>query len=542
MSKVWKLAVFFVVLFVVAMFPVNVRASLSVSISPLHQTAPQASQASYTVSFTGGLLGANYVFSVYGLPSGTSYSFSPSSVSAISGSSTLVISTSDIPGLYCPGSYAFTVSVTNKGSPADTGSASATLTVALVGPPLFVTVTSDKGAYVDGDTITILITVTRPAEGRLTIRSPTGVPTTYSFATIYATTLTQTLIAAQPYGTYTATVRADDYCNSRVSASITFTVGPSTYSVSVQLSGLPQLYSASLLVNGRSQGTVQGSQTQTLNFPIGTSNNVTVDQYVSGATGVRYYCAQNTLIVSSSGSYSFNYQPQYELALSTNPSGIAPAGNGGWFNAGATAQTEQATQLVPGPAGVQYVFVNWVVDGVAQNGTQISIPMTGPHNAIAEYKTQYLLTVNSPNGLGNPLGGGYYDAGSAAQFSVTSPQGYLIQQVFVQWQGDYTGTSPQGSVTMNGPKTVNAVWTTSYTNVYIAAAALIALLIIAAALAMRRRRRPSPETKPVPSTASPDTSAEEKGAGGTAVKCGKCGSENPADQKYCSECGQPLTQ
>jgi len=385
MSKVWKLAVIFVVLSVVAFFPVNVRAALAVSISPLNQTAPQASQASYTVSFAGGLLGATYLFSVSGLPSGTSYSFSPSSVSAIAGSSTLVISTSDIPGLYCPGSYAFTVSVTNKGAPADTGSASAILKVALVGPPLLVSLQSDKGAYVEGDTITILITVTRPAEGRLTIRSPTGVPTLYPFATIYATTLTQTLTATQPYGTYTATVRANDYCNSIVSAQITFTVGPSTYPVSIQFSGLPQLYSANLVVNGQSQGTVQGSQTKTLNFPLGTSNNVTVDQYVSGVTGVRYYCAQNALIVSSSGSYSFNYQPQYQLTLSTNPSGVAPVGNAGWFNAGASAQTVQAPQLVPGATGVQYVFVNWVVDGAAQSGTQISVPMNGPHNAIAEY-------------------------------------------------------------------------------------------------------------------------------------------------------------
>lgn len=535
MSTVWKLAVIFLALCVIVSFPVNVRGALAVSISPPSQPAPQASQASYTVSFSGGLLGASYVFSVSGLPYGTSYSFSPSSISATSGSSTLVISTGDIPGLYCPGSYAFTVSVTNRGNAADTGSASANLKVALVGPPLFVSVSSDKPAYVEGDLITILITVNRPAEGRLTIRSPTGVPTTFSFASYYATTLTQTLTATQPYGTYTATVKADDYCNSRYSASITFAVGPSMYSLSIQLSGLPQLYSANVLVNGQNEGTVPGSQIKALGFSLGTTNNVTVDQYVAGATGVRYYCAQNSLIVSSSGSYSFNYQTQYQLNMSTGPPGIADVGYGGWFNAGASAQTGLAPQLVPGPTGTQYAFVNWVVDGAAQNGTQISITMSGPHNAIAEYKTQYLLTVNSPNGLGNPQGGGYYDAGSTASFSVSSPEGYLIQQVFVQWQGDYAGTSPQGSITMDGPKTVNAVWTTSYTYAYVAAAAVIALLIIAAALTMRRRRRPPPQTKPLPheGMASPSAAAGM-------VKCSKCGLESPAGEKYCSECGQSL--
>jgi hypothetical protein len=250
---------------------------------------------------------------------------------------------------------------------------------------------------------------------------------------------------------------------------------------------------------------------------------------------VRYYCAQNSLTVSSSGSYSFNYETEYQLNVSTHPSGIIPVGNGGWFNAGATAQTGQATQLVPGPTGIQYSFVNWVVDGAAQNGTQLSITMNGPHNAIAEYKTQYLLTVNSPNGLGNPKGGGYYDAGSTAPFSVTSPQGYFIQQVFVQWQGDYTGTSPQASITMNGPKTVNAVWTTSYTYVYVAGAAIVVLAIIAAAFTIRRRRRPAQETKPTTSGATSPSPAL------ATVKCGNCGAQNPADQKYCTECGQSLS-
>jgi len=63
----------------------------------------------------------------------------------------------------------------------------------------------------------------------------------------------------------------------------------------------------------------------------------------------------------------------------------------------------------------------------------------------------------------------------------------LIQQVFMQWQGDSTSTSPQASITMNGPKTVTAQWTTTYTNLYIAGGAVAMILIIAAALAMRRR-------------------------------------------------------
>jgi hypothetical protein len=294
-------------------------------------------------------------------------------------------------------------------------------------------------------------------------------------------------------------VQADDYCSGVSSAQTTFTVSPNAYPVTVSTSGLPSQYSPSIQIDGQAQGQLQGSKI--LNFPIGSSHTISVDQYVSGATGERYYCAQNTWSTSSSDTHTFDYSTQYQLTVATDPSGIAQVGNSGWFDAGSSAQTGSAPQTVPGTPGIQYIFSNWVVDGSPQSGTQISVSMNGPHSAVAKYTTQYQLTVNSPNGLGNPQGAGFYNAGSTAQFSVTSPVGFLTQQVFQQWQGDYTGISPQGSITMDSPKTVNAVWTTSNTNLYIVAAAVIALLLIGAGVATRRRggkETPKQPTEPKP--------------------------------------------
>jgi hypothetical protein len=154
---------------------------------------------------------------------------------------------------------------------------------------------------------------------------------------------------------------------------------------------------------------------------------------------------------------------------------------------------------------------------------------------VAKYTTQYQLIVNSQ--YGNPQGSGYYDSGSAAQFSVTTPVGFPIQQLFVQWQGDYNGTSPQGTLKMNKPHTVTAVWSTSYLP-------LIAIIVVAGAIVggllfWRRKRKPSTETKPTP---KPEAATESGTASVTALKCGKCGSENPAGQKYCTNCGETLTQ
>ena len=486
MSANAKLIVILLALSVAAMVPLNVKAMLSVTISPPSQSALQATQASYTVSFSGGLLGATYVFGLSGLPYLTSYYFSPNSVSAISGSSTLVVSTSDVGGAYCPGSYPFTVSVTNQGAPADSGSASAFLSTSFVPPTLVVSVSSDKTTYIQGDKITLQVAVNRPAEGTITVKPPSGSPTVFQFQTGGPRTVTRTLTASQPYGNYLVSVTADDYCNSYTTDTATYSVGPNTYSVSIQLSGVPPTSFAAVQADGQSQGTMSGSETTTLSFPIGSTHTIMVDQYVSGATGVRYYCSQNTISVSSSGAYTFNYQPQYELTVGTNPMGVANLGSGGWFNAGATTQTGQAPQTIPGSAGLQYTLTGWTVDGAAASGNPLTLTMNGPHNATAQYTTQYLLTVNSPNGLGNPQGGGYYNAGSTAQFSVSSPVGYFVQQVFVQWQGDYTGTSPQGSIMMDSPKTVNAVWMTSYTNAYLAGGAAVFILVALAVLAMRR--------------------------------------------------------
>lgn len=487
MSGSLKLLIVLVMMFIVVLFPPRVNALTAVTVTPSDQSVPQGGQASYTVSAGTGSAGP-FQWSLSGEPVSWSFSPNPSSCPAAGclTSSNLMITASDIPGDYCPGSYPFTVTVTNTGPvfPGASSSGTGELDVTPVGPPLAVSVSTDKSSYIDGDTITITVTVNKPAEGTITV-SPSG--QTFPFSTLSAQTVTETLTASKSYGTYTVSVSADDYCGTEQSPTTTFSIGPSTYSASIQLAGLPAQYSAPLLANGQNQ-TVPGSQTETVSFPIGTTNTVTVGQYVSGPPGVRYYCAQNTLSVSSAGSYTFSYQTQYQFNLATNPPGVTQLSGGGWIDAGGSAQTSQAPQTIPGTTtGVQYAFQGWNLDGANQTGNQITVIMNGPHTAVADYATQYLLTVNSPGGLGSPEGGGYYDARSTAQFSVTSPEGYLIQQVFVQWQGDYTGTSPQGSVTMDSPKTVTATWTTSYTNLYIAGGVVAAIVVIATVLGISRR-------------------------------------------------------
>jgi hypothetical protein len=392
-------------------------------------------------------------------------------------------------------------------------------------------VATDKSTYTVGDKVTILLSSNRPAEGRLTISPPSGAPTIFDYQLLYGSYSISKTLTASTIGHWTVSFQADDYCAGVSSAQASFDVSPNTYDVSISLNGVPSQYSANMQVDGQPQGTIGGGQIQQMTFKINTSHSVSVDQYVAGDSGVRYYCAQNTLSVTSSGSFTFSYQTQYQFTVNTDPAGITPVTGGGWFPAGTSVQTNQAPQTVAGGSGTQYTFKGWQVNGGAQSGNPVSITMDKPYTATAQYSTQYQLTVDSA--YGNPQGSGFYDAGTAAQFSVTTPSGFPIQQIFVQWSGDYTGASPQGSITMDKPHTVTAVWTTSYVP-------LIGIIVVAAAIVggllfWRTRRRPKLETKPTP------TSPPASGSLATATgKCVKCGTENSAGQKFCTNCGEKL--
>ncbi|HKM50544.1 MAG TPA: hypothetical protein VJZ75_05140, partial [Candidatus Bathyarchaeia archaeon] len=118
---------------------------------------------------------------------------------------------------------------------------------------------------------------------------------------------------------------------------------------------------------------------------------------------------------------------------------------------------------------------------------------------------QYYLTINSDQGA--PSGAGWYDAGSYAPISVSTPSSpsYGVNMVFNGWQGSGVQSSSQSTqVMMDGAKTVTATWRTDATLLYATiAVVLVAILLIAAAgfysTARRRRETPTqPATAPQP--------------------------------------------
>ena len=527
---------------------------VNVTVTPSSQVAPQLTTATFTVTVSDTFAPGpadSFTLTVSGLPSGAAASFSTNPLpvpSPGSSSTTLTINTGAYSGAFCPDSYPFTVTATD--SSLNSGSGSATLVVTQAGPTLSATVSTDKSAYTVGQQVTILLSVNRYAEGTLTISPPSGTPQTFTYQSLYAGSFSKTFSTAnQPVGRWTISFQADDYCSGFSSGVAYFDVSPNTYSVSISLSGVPGSVNVNLQVDGQPQESMTGSDIKTLSFALDSQHTVEVDQYVAGDQGVRYYSQQNSWTVSSGGSHTFNYQTQYYFAVATDPDGITPVSGEGWYNAGTAVQTNAAPQALNGSSGTQYAFKGWMIDGAVQSGNPVSVTLDKPHKAVAKYQTQYQLEVDSPGGLGAPQGSGSYDAGSTAQFSVTSPNGMLIQQVFVEWQGDYAGTSTQGSIVMDKPHVVHAIWTTSYTQLYIAGGALAVVVVVVALLLLRRRRHAAePVMKPAPSVEGTTPSPPTEGAppqpptpeSTASITCTTCGATSPPGLAFCTNCGAKL--
>lgn len=108
----------------------------------------------------------------------------------------------------------------------------------------------------------------------------------------------------------------------------------------------------------------------------------------------------------------------------------------------------------------RFVFVGWS-DGVNSNPRRILVNQDMKIASV--YRTEYYLSVKSD--VGQIFGEGWYERGSNASFAVTprltveSWFGLLTEDYhFAGWSGDVTSKDALASITMDGPKTVEATW------------------------------------------------------------------------------------
>jgi len=244
------------------------------------------------------------------------------------------------------------------------------------------------------------------------------------------------------------------------------TVGPlpvkaQTYSVSFTVVGLPSGIMTNYYVDGSVNGTIQTGDIKTLEFLPGRPHTVSVDLRVSGGNGTRYECRDNLWSFSDAGiPHTFTYKTQYYLDVMSQYG--SPSGTG-WYDEGTTAYAKLAVNMTEVSEGVRYVFARWEADASGQNIVSDPIVMDHPKKAVAVWKTQYTLRISSdPVDIFSPSTL-WFDAGALA--SLSAPNGTALANtrfVFTQWGGDYAGLSPQGSLKMDGPKSIVAKYRTQY--------------------------------------------------------------------------------
>jgi len=209
-----------------------------------------------------------------------------------------------------------------------------------------------------------------------------------------------------------------------------------------------------------------------------------------------------TVTMTSAKSVVANYQLQNFLKVSVDPMGIASATGEGWYLPAESVTVGPVPSSVSGGEGTRYVFQQWTVDSAPVSGNSVQVITDAPHTVVAHYRTQYLLTASSDNGI--VQGGGWYDAGNSATLSVTTEvdTSYGVKQIFVKWTGDTESTSATTTITMDSPHTLRAVWRTDstilYATIVLAICAAFALGIGLTMFAIARLREPKPAPAPPP--------------------------------------------
>jgi subtilisin family serine protease len=207
-------------------------------------------------------------------------------------------------------------------------------------------------------------------------------------------------------------------------------------------------------------------------YNAGTYAQISTLEYVYTASDIRYRfngwtgegitnpaTSTTTVLMDKAKTVTANYVLQFYLKV------ISPYGTSsgeGWYDKGTIAYARLDTNIVTYD-GTRHLFVKWAGDATGTNYAQSDpIHMDDPKTAIAEWKTQYYLTVVSP--YDTPGGEGWYDEGDTAYAVLLTGLDYAdgVAYGFVGWSGDASGWDLLSNpIIMDKPKTAIANWEAS---------------------------------------------------------------------------------
>lgn len=228
------------------------------------------------------------------------------------------------------------------------------------------------------------------------------------------------------------------------------------------------------------------SPPQTLFWIPGSMHTIAVPEEVNVTSGTRYHFIgwddgeTSPTRTISKGLYGANYD--LEQLLNIISAYGDPAG-AGWYVDGSIT-TFSITPYID-LTDTRHIFTGWSGDytGTSPMGSLI---MSAPKTITANWRNEYLLTLNSE--YGTPAGAGWYDEGESVTVSVEPAQGFLVRQIFDGWTGDLAGTASSASVSMDSPKTITAAWHTDYVQLFILIAVILVVAGIVITIILVRRK------------------------------------------------------
>jgi hypothetical protein len=209
--------------------------------------------------------------------------------------------------------------------------------------------------------------------------------------------------------------------------------------------------------------------------------NVSIPDYGIGTSGRNGLWARNDTIGSmtvsnstiveyrdDSSKFFFHFVTNsvntISVTVQANPSGLSFAVDGTNYITGQTFNwtpgldhTITTTSPQSGGTGVQYLWGSWSDGGTISHTVSPTVNMT----YTANFTTQYYLTISAGAGGSVSPGSVWTNSGAVMNISATASNGYA----FNSWTGSgtmsYSGGNNPASITMNGPITQTASFTTS---------------------------------------------------------------------------------
>ena len=308
-------------------------------------------------------------------------------------------------------------------------------------------------------------------------------------------------------GTYTITIRVTDSSSPYLSGqrSFSFVVAKGFYDSLITIGIGLSAGQTSVFADGKIVATLQGGQTSQLSFAVEDEPVITVTSLVSHPTrsDTRFRADVDRKVVRElSPDATFTYTPEYLIDFETDPAQITSLSDSMWYKRGDSLSSTAPAQI-EGATGTQYRLSHWLLpNGSRVTGGSLSWTVSAAGKVIATYDTYYLLTVTSPSG--QVEGGGWYKAGTTAQWSVTSSQ-VPMSGILGFFRGKLKADSSSSTVLMDGTKKITVTWSPDYTMPAILIFLLV-LFVIGVSFGVYRLLHP-PAPKPTALAVAPPAPA-----------------------------------